>query len=452
MIFRVVAAGLLFLFAAQRIVWYEALSLALTLYFLLDLIHHIGKKIPFLEVVAVYALLTCVTMPVVAYEIFNEYHDLSALWVTFMAAPAPDYFSYALPAATMFAIGLKMPLLRNSWTMQDYNRSLKAYLANKSYLGLYLIAAGFVATFLVKISPGAIKNIIQNFALLTYVGMFYIIFSPFKHKFRVVLVCFGLTISQSIASGMYGELVYMSVISSLILLAGKNIHTSSKLLVVAGGVLLIFFIQSIKFEYRLATWSGLERSADPAIFGQLVWQRITNPSEIFEAERVFNISVRANQGNIISKVLNYVPKFEPFANGKTIFEAIAASIAPRFLWPDKPKAGGADMVCRYLGDCDSALRGLSYNVGPIGEAYINFGRGGGIAFMFFYGLFFNFLLKKAMFIAQIKPSLILWFPLLFISFFTVETDVLSFINSFVKSAFFTFVIFKLTKLFFKVSL
>jgi hypothetical protein len=451
-IFRVVIALLLFVFVAGRIVWYEALSLALTLYFLLDLIGSIGKKIPFLEVVIVFVSLTCLAMPVVAYEIFNEYHELSELWVTFMAAPAPDYFSYALPATIAFAAGLKMPLMRNSWTMLRYKDSLSAYLSNKSYLGLYLIATGFAATFLVKIAPGAIKNIVQNFALLTYVGMFYVIYSPFRYKVRVVLICLGMTVSQSIASGMYGELVYMSVISSLILLAGKNIRMSRKLLVVASGVFLIFFIQSIKFEYRLGTWSGLERSADPALFRQLVWQRLSNPSEIFEAERVFNLSVRANQGNIISKVINYVPKFEPFARGRTILEAAAAAVAPRFLWPNKPKSGGADMVCRYLGDCDSALRGLSYNVGPLGEAYINFGRGGGIAFMFFYGLFFNFLLKQTLLIAQKKPSLILWFPLLFISFFTMENDVLSFLNSFVKSAFFTFVMFKAAKLLFRISL
>jgi hypothetical protein len=452
MILRVFAAFFLFVFFVERIVWYEALALSLSLYFLLDLVDSIGKKMPFLEIVVVIAFLTWLAMPVVAYEVFNEYNELAALWVTFMPTPAPEYFSYALPATLLFALGLKMPLMGGIWKMSHYNDNLKRYLANKSYLGLHLIAIGVVATFLADVTPEMVRNIVQNFALLTYVGMFYVIYSPFKHKKRVVVLCAGLTVSQSVASGMYGQLVFMAVISALILLAGQKISLSKKLFVLSSGVLLIFLIQSIKFEYRAETWNGLERRSDPALFGRLIWERITNPSEMFQTERVFNMAVRANQGNIVSKVMNYVPRFEPFAHGRTILEAFAASLAPRFLWPDKPKAGGADMVCRYLGDCQSALRGVSYNVGPIGEAYINFGKLGGCVFMFFYGLLFNFLFKSALLISRYTPSLILWFPLLFLSFFTMENDILSFINSFVKSAFFTFVIFKLAKLFFKVSL
>lgn len=443
---------MLFAVLAVRIVWYEALALAFSMYTVLDLVQAIGKRIPFPEVTAVIAALTWIAMPVIAYEIFNEYHELSALWVTFMVIPAPEYFAYTLPATILFVLGLKMPLLRNTWSANEYKQTLRQYLDNKSYLGLYLIAAGIAATFLVKITPVALQNVIHNFAYLTYVGMFYIIYSPFQQKTRVIMICAGLTVFQSIASGMYGQLIFMSVISSLILLAGKNVRLFTKLAVMAGGVVLIFFIQSIKMEYRQATWQGLERRADPAIFGRLVWERITNPSEIFQPERMFNLTVRANQGNIVSKAMSYVPKFEAHANGRTIIEAVGASVAPRFLWPDKPKSGGADMVCRYLGDCLSATRGLSYNVGPIGEAYINFGVKGGIVFMFFYGLLFNFIFHKTLLMCRKTPSLVLWFPLLFISFFTMENDVLSFLNTFTKSAFFTFLVYRATSIFLKIRL
>ncbi len=432
--------------------WYQALSLALTLYFFLVLLDAIGKKIPFLEITVFYAFLLWLAMPVVAYQIFNEFHELSALWITFMAIPAPEYFSYALPATVLFAFGLRLPLYGKNWPMARYNDNLKTYLSGKPYLGLYMIAIGFVATLLVKITPGGIRNIVQNFAFFTYVGMFYVIYSPFKHKLRIVLICAGLTLSQSIASGMYGELVFIGAMSSLILLAGKKINLRSKVAVVACGIFLVLFIQSIKFEYRAGTWSGLERSADPALFGRLVWERITDPLEIFAPERLFNISVRANQGNIVSKVMAYVPKFEPYAHGETVVKATAAALVPRFLWPGKPQAGGAEMVCRFLGDCNAAMRGISYNIGPIGEAYVNFGPAGGAVFMFFYGLLFNFLFNRALQISKTTPSLILWFPLLFIGFFSMETDILSFINSFIKSAFFTYVMYKSARLFLHVAL
>lgn len=449
MIYRTIIFIAFFTLSAIQIVWYEALAISLFFYFLLDLILSIGKRIPFLEIIIVYAFLTWLLMPVVTYQVFNEYNDLSVLWVTYMTIPAEEYFGYVLPAAIMFALGLKVPLIGNNWSMTRYNDNLKQYLSNKSNLGIYLIAVGFFSNFLVDIAPEALRNIVNNFVYLSYVGMFYVIYSPFRHKTAIVLFCAGLTIMQSIASGMYGQLVFLSAMSSLILLAGKQIKLVYKLLVVAGGVFLVMFIQSIKTEYREGTWSGLERSADPALFGQLVWERITNPSEIYQPERLFNLSVRANQGNIVSKVMAYVPKFAEHAHGETIIAAIGAALVPRFLWPDKPRAGGADMVCKYLGDCHAASRGVSYNVGPIGESYINFGRNGGIVFMFFYGLFFNYIFNKALAISKRVPSLILWFPLIFTSLFTMENDILSFINTFIKSALFTYVMYRLVKLVFK---
>ena len=452
MIFRITVTLVTYVFACWQMEWYQALALALSLYLLLDLIDSIGKSMPFLEIIAFYSFLIWLVMSVVTYQVFNEYNELSVLWVTYMTIPAEEYFGFVLPAAIMFALGLKFPLIANNWSMTRYNDNLKQYLSNKSNLGIYLIAVGFFSNFLVDIAPEALRNIVNNFVYLTYVGMFYVIYSPFRHKTTVVLFCAGLTIMQSIASGMYGQLVFLSAMSSLILLAGKQIKLVYKLLVVAGGVFLVMFIQSIKTEYREGTWSGLERSADPALFGQLVWERITNPSEIYQPERLFNLSVRANQGNVVSKVMAYVPKFTEHAHGETIFAAIGAALVPRFIWPGKPRAGGADMVCKYLGDCHAASRGVSYNVGPIGEAYINFGRNGGIVFMFFYGLFFNYIFNKALAISKRVPSLILWFPLIFTSLFTMENDILSFINTFIKSALFTYVMYRLVKLVFKSNL
>ena len=87
--------------------WYQALALALSLYLLLDLIDSIGKSMPFLEIIAFYSFLIWLVMSVVTYQVFNEYNELSVLWVTYMTIPAEDYFGYVLPAAIMFAIGLK---------------------------------------------------------------------------------------------------------------------------------------------------------------------------------------------------------------------------------------------------------------------------------------------------------------------------------------------------------
>jgi hypothetical protein len=145
--------------------------------------------------------------------------------------------------------------------------------------------------------------------------------------------------------------------------------------------------------------------------------------------------------------MQYVPKKEPFANGETILLAIEASIVPRFLWKNKPELGGVENTCRFLGDCSK--RDYSYNIGQVGEAYANFGPRYGVVFLFFYGLFINWSLNIARRIALKRPTVVLWIPLLFYSAFSLETDVLTFLNTLVKGVVFCYFIYAIFRYVFK---
>jgi len=112
---------------------------------------------------------------------------------------------------------------------------------------------------------------------------------------------------------------------------------------------------------------------------------------------------------------------------------VIASFIPRFLWPDKPIAGGKWNMEYFTG---LIIEGYSMNVGPLGEAYGNFGNKGGIYFMFFYGLFFNIVIYLLIRIAKTKPTIILWFPVLFLNSIQVETDILMTVNALLKNCIF----------------
>ncbi|MEJ7769190.1 MAG: hypothetical protein WKF89_15330, partial [Chitinophagaceae bacterium] len=94
---------------------------------------------------------------------------------------------------------------------------------------------------------------------------------------------------------------------------------------------------------------------------------------------------------------------------------------------------------RFLG---ITLKGWSANISPFGEAWGNFGLTGGIIFMFFFGLLFNFFLFSILRIAIRYPSIILWFPYLFFYALSIENDVLTMVNSFSKAALFTWLVYK----------
>ena len=80
--------------------------------------------------------------------------------------------------------------------------------------------------------------------------------------------------------------------------------------------------------------------------------------------------------------------------------------------------------------------GYSMNVGVIGEAYGNFGRTGGIVFMFVFGLFFNIIFYLIVVKSAKTPTLILWIPFIYLNAIQAETDTLMTINSTIKNILF----------------
>jgi hypothetical protein len=157
-----------------------------------------------------------------------------------------------------------------------------------------------------------------------------------------------------------------------------------------------------------------------------------------------------NQGYLLSREMNYIPRVQPYANGETIYRTVIAILVPRVLWPDKPEAGGRYNLSRFLGIKQRLA--YSMNIGPFGEAYGNFGPFWGVFFIFLYGVFLAFLMKTSLTMSMKNPSLLLWLPLLFYFTLTVETDILTAVNSFIKGFLFVWVLFFLSRRFFNSAL
>jgi hypothetical protein len=206
---------------------------------------------------------------------------------------------------------------------------------------------------------------------------------------------------------------------------------SRKVIITVTGLFVITLIQVVKKDYRRVAWKT--GSADSGLFVELVSNVIMDPSTVLQKDMLFNQAVRLNQGWLIAVTMDRVPRKFAYAHGETIWMSLAASIVPRFVWPDKPEAGGKYNLKRFWG---YDLVGYSMNIGPIGEGYANFGRTGGIIFMFFYGLFFNFMLVMLLRWSEKRPSVLCWIPFLFFYAVVVETDILTSVGSIVTSLLF----------------
>lgn len=445
--------GLIFCLIGTGLTGLESLSVSVFIYALFNFITRLSVQFVFLDLVILIVSLIWLLAPVISYQVFNKQNKMALLWDTYMKVSSDQYFSFVLPGTVLFILGLKFPININKRIHDgQYIANAKKYLKNKGNISLVLLGIGFVITMINPFLPSLFQGVFSFFAQLTFIGVFYALFSEFKYKKTIVTLAFAILILQCILTGMYGELVYWSLLTFVLVIIGYRISIFSKIGYLILGSFLILFIQSIKHEYRAKTWgSGNERGSDPGYFGQLIIERVSNPSQIFEPAALFGMATRLNQGFLIAKTMNYVPRYEPFAHGETIIKSIFAAFVPRIIWPDKPESGGRDLIVRFLG----APKDLnySYNLSPLGEAYVNFNKIGAVVFMFFYGMFFKWSFERILKVALKYPSLVLWLPIFLIGpIQSMEGDVLGAINTMIKAIVFCWAMYFTFRVFFKIKL
>jgi hypothetical protein len=156
----------------------------------------LGKKIVILELTNIMAALTCLLMPVIFYHEYTKDNPLARLWVKYMPVSSDEYFSFMIPAVIALAIGLRLPLSKTKVDINPrvYMDNVKRILISKPSIGLTLIATGLVSGLLDFLSPASLKQIFYLMDHLTYVGVFYVIYSPSKHKKVIVpsvIIAFG---------------------------------------------------------------------------------------------------------------------------------------------------------------------------------------------------------------------------------------------------------------------
>jgi hypothetical protein len=436
-----VFSGLLFFFCEMTTGYptLENLSICLFVYFLLDFLEGLGNRIVILDLALIQASLTCLVVPVIFYHVYPKENHLAWLWRKYMTVPSDEYFSFAVPAVITLALGFRLPLgkLRLNRNPAAYMQNMKEALKDKPTVGIMLIGVGAVSGFVREFVPESLKEVFFLLAHLTFVGVFYVINSPNKRKRLVVTGVLALMIGQTIVTGMFGEFVNMLACALVLILLGKKISMWLKLMVAVAGVWFLLILQSVKIDYRQRIWYQ-GGGADPVYYAQLVGEKITSPSTMLDPNKLFFVGVRANQGWLVAFTMYNVPKKFDFGNGETLWQSVAAAIVPRFLWPGKPEAGGKANLKRFWG---VDIVGFSMNIGPLGEAYANFDRYGGVVYLLFYGLFFNLMLTIVLKKAEKRPTLILWIPYLFFYTIGVETDLLTTMGALVKGLIFTIFVF-----------
>ncbi len=431
----------------------ESVSVSLAVYAFLRFIDGLGKRLVIVDLIAVLATLMWLVIPIIFFYIYNEQNPLAKLWLVYIPVSSDEYYSYVLPATVFMLLGLYFPFRY----VQQNNHILwiehvRKYLPGKENAAILLLGIGFFCTFAGRIAPGSLGFVFKLGSDLLFVAIFYALYSNLAYKKLIIGVVAGFLVLKSLSGGMFGELVFLAILTLVLYLVGRKEKFSFtfKIGIIIAGFFSLILLQSVKHAYRDVIWLTNYEGNKAVLFVNMLTERLLNPAKIWEDDYMtFNIAVRANQGLMIGQVLDYIPEKKDISYGKDITLAIASSFVPRVLWNNKPIAGGRYNMLRYAG---VVVRQYSMNVSAAGEAYGNFGKWGGIVFMFFYGLFFSYAVSVILKLCIRYPSLILWIPFLFYHSVVVETDVLSVLNYLLKASFFAWVIYSGFRWFLKINI
>lgn len=425
--------------------WQAELVYLLTGVLLIWVLAKLGSGLVLRESTAFLYSITCLLMPLIGYQYYTSANKLARIWVKFMPISEDVYFNYALPAISFFCFAITIPINGEKDRDPYFKKQLtaiKSKLASGNLQGIWILVTGIIVSFVTKYLPTGLQFFSTLFFFASFAGLLYIFYSPkFKNKAWLILLFAFFLVNNALATGMFTIVAYMGVTIFSFFFYGKKVSLLRKLTFVVIAFLSIMALQNTKKIFRQYTWTSEYQGNRAILFADLFIENLQKGSSLLQNEVFFPVYSRLNQGYNVALVMNRYPNYKEFDGGERLSTVFLSAFVPRFLWPDKPQAGGVFNMEYYAG---FRIGGWSTNVGPLGEAYGSFGRTGGILYMFFVGMFIRWVYGKVFSYSKKTPLLICWIPLLFYQItYSAETDSLAIINSIVKSVFFIWILYKI---------
>lgn len=376
---------------------------------LFQLLFFSSKEVTFLTLLSSLAILQWLVGPLVYYSDLNPGQVLE---ITIMQVDSEEYFSYAWPGTLCLVIGLGIVKLK-----ANIDSILLIGTKNSNWM-INFIIVGIISSLILPIVPLSLNFIFRVISYLGFVGLFALISKRNKNKKEKnwILISSLLVIFNSFQQTMFGELIYFSLLTLLMLFYQRRISFKRKLLLFTVVGVFGIFIQLIKMPLRELNRNNSSSTISniSKLFNGKILTRSNFSSDPFIAYTI----ARFNNGAVISYVLDRVPKNVPYARGNTISSAILGSFIPRIIWPTK-EGSGTEMYLKYTG---LRFEGASYGISQLGEGYANFGKSGGIIYMFFLGLVMSTLLYKLIQYSIRHPRYFFFLPVIFLHGIKVETE------------------------------
>lgn len=364
----------------------------------------IGKIIPTRHLFGSLMCLQFFIGPTLAYNGLDTYQ----YFMYQMKIPEGEYFAYAIPAVLSFIVGLHLRAEQNAGERLDLD-AIRSFIQRNPLVAPVLIGVGFLASVVSRFFSADLAFIFYLIGSFKFIGLYLLIIGEKRLNWLAMLLVLGSIVSSSLGTGMFHDLLTWVMYTAAILAQKYKVGSRIKLIGLFVFIFIATTIQLLKSDYRVTAIQNQEISGIEA-FAQLYRQENENQG-VFNFEKMAQSNVRINQGFIITNIIHTVPDKVPFANGSELMELLEAAFLPRFLAPDKLKAGDRSIFKKYSGI--PITSGTSMGLSSLGDAYVNFGILGGTIFMFLLGFMYSEILRFFSRTQHIYPLIILFSPLVF---------------------------------------
>ena len=107
-----------------------------------------------------------------------------------------------------------------------------------------------------------------------------------------------------------------------------------------------------------------------------------------------NLIHRVSSIEFLGMTLQQVPTFKAHENGQLLKDALGHILKPRILFPDKKVIYDSELTSKYTGrKFSGAEEGVSFSLGTVAEAYIDFGKYYMLIPIFLFGLWIGWMYK-----------------------------------------------------------
>ncbi len=346
-----------------------------------------------------------------------------------MKIPQEQYFDYAIPA--LFFLFAGVFIFNKNVSLTGLLSRIDKESANK--LGWLLIGLSYAFDVGAFLGIPALGSFLSFTVYLKYVGAMALFFSPSVLNTYLILSTFIALANSALRGGIFIDFFVWSTYFFLIASLKFKLSFSVRILFAVLAIPTLIIIQSIKKEYRDATWSGKE-NAGLETLGELAEEeqlRVEKKNDLANSVGVVRTVGRLNQGWHLGRVLRWVPKYRAFSGGEEFWGDIEGTLLPRAFFPNKKVIGGQAKFLEFTGY--KLIGGTSMTIGVLGDFFINFGREGSFLGLFIFGalvsrLLYSFVKKYVI----DDPINFVWIPFLFSYLIRANNDFYIVINSFVK--------------------